>query len=119
MIKYFLLLFFTCISIIGNSQKKASLKNDLDINKDLSDSALLDLVQKQTFKYFWEGAEPTSGLARERFHADDIYPENDKSYEEIEDLTGFNYNQVKSYIQNGKRNMKIYLSRILKDNQHE
>ena len=34
--------------------------------KTLSDSALLDLVQRQTFKYFWEFAHPVSGLARER-----------------------------------------------------
>jgi hypothetical protein len=33
---------------------------------DLSDSALLDLVQKQTFRYFWDFAHPVSGLARER-----------------------------------------------------
>lgn len=45
----------------------------------LSDSQLLDIVQKQTFEYFWDGAEPVSGLARERFHADNIYPDNDKS----------------------------------------
>lgn len=44
----------------------------------LTDSALLDEVQYQTFNYFWEGAEPTSGMARERFHTDDVYPENDK-----------------------------------------
>jgi hypothetical protein len=34
--------------------------------KDLSDSALLDLVQKQTFRYFWDFAHPISGMARER-----------------------------------------------------
>ena len=34
--------------------------------KDLSDSALLDLVQKQTFRYFWDFAHPVSGMARER-----------------------------------------------------
>lgn len=45
----------------------------------LSDEALLDLVQKQTFNYFWEGAEPVSGLARERLHMDDIYPHHDKN----------------------------------------
>ena len=44
----------------------------------LSDSALLDLVQKETIKYFTEGAEPVSGMARERIHTDNIYPENDK-----------------------------------------
>jgi len=33
----------------------------------LSDSALLTLVQQQTFKYFWDLGDPTSGLARERY----------------------------------------------------
>jgi hypothetical protein len=32
----------------------------------LSDERLLDLVQRQTFLYFWDGAQPTSGLARDR-----------------------------------------------------
>ena len=32
----------------------------------LSDEALLDLVQRQTFLYFWDGAQPVSGLARDR-----------------------------------------------------
>lgn len=35
-------------------------------------------VQRTTFQYFWEGAEPNSGLARERFHVDGQYPQNDK-----------------------------------------
>jgi RNA polymerase sigma factor (sigma-70 family) len=38
----------------------------------------------------------------------------EKSYEEIERETGFSYNQVKSHIQNGKRNLKIYLSRFIR-----
>jgi RNA polymerase sigma factor (sigma-70 family) len=38
----------------------------------------------------------------------------EKSYDEIQQITGFNYNQVKSHIQNGKRNLKIYLSKFLK-----
>lgn len=32
----------------------------------ISDDELLTLVQKQTFKYFWDLAEPSSGMARER-----------------------------------------------------
>ncbi len=43
-----------------------------------SDQAIFDEVQKATFRYFWDGAEPTSGLARERFHVDGEYPQNDK-----------------------------------------
>ncbi|HYK47278.1 MAG TPA: glucoamylase family protein, partial [Parafilimonas sp.] len=44
----------------------------------LSDSALLDTVEKQTFKYFWDGAEPNSGMGCERVHVDNHYPENDQ-----------------------------------------
>ena len=32
----------------------------------LSDEQLLDLVQRQTFLFFWDGAQPASGLARDR-----------------------------------------------------
>ena len=32
----------------------------------ISDEDLLTLVQQQTFKYFWDFAEPVSGMARER-----------------------------------------------------
>ena len=46
---------------------------------DLSESALLDTIQYQTFNYFWDGAEPNSGLARERLHMDDAYPTSPKN----------------------------------------
>lgn len=32
----------------------------------ITDEELLTKVQRQTFRYFWEGAEPESGMARER-----------------------------------------------------
>jgi hypothetical protein len=35
----------------------------------ISDNALLDLIQQQTFKYFWDYGHPVSGLARERSNA--------------------------------------------------
>ena len=44
-----------------------------------SDEALLTRVQRETFQYFWENAEPVSGLAPERTHMDNIYPLNDKN----------------------------------------
>jgi hypothetical protein len=34
------------------------------------DAALLEAVQRQTFRYFWEFAHPVSGLARERSNGD-------------------------------------------------
>jgi hypothetical protein len=38
----------------------------------ISDEALLNLVQRQTFKYFWDFAHPVSGLARERNTSGDV-----------------------------------------------
>jgi hypothetical protein len=38
----------------------------------ISDNALMDLVQQQTFKYFWDFGHPVSGLARERNTSGDI-----------------------------------------------
>jgi RNA polymerase sigma-70 factor (ECF subfamily) len=37
-----------------------------------------------------------------------------KSYQEITDITGFNLSQVKSYIQNGKRNLKLIVEKKMK-----
>ena len=54
---YLLLGFSQCTNITAKQAKN-----------QLSDEALLDTVQHRTFRYFWEGAEPNSGLARERIH---------------------------------------------------
>ncbi len=43
-----------------------------------NDSTLLDYIQKVCLNYMWDGAEPTSGMARERIHLDGIYPDNDQ-----------------------------------------
>lgn len=40
--------------------------DDTDKFPRISDDELLTLVQKQTFKYFWDFAHPVSGMARER-----------------------------------------------------
>jgi RNA polymerase sigma-70 factor (ECF subfamily) len=37
----------------------------------------------------------------------------DKCYKEISEITGYDTHKVKSYIQNGKRNLKIYLEKFL------
>ncbi len=38
----------------------------------ISDNALLDKIQQQTFKYFWDFGHPTSGMARERNTSADL-----------------------------------------------
>ncbi|RYY53166.1 MAG: beta-glucosidase [Chitinophagaceae bacterium] len=62
-----LLLVSLLLSVAAEAQKKKdNLFDPAKRPKDLSDSALLDLVQKQTFRYFWDFAHPVSGMARER-----------------------------------------------------
>src|SRR5215467_9067219 len=70
------IIYITCISP-NNRHKEGQAVST--ISKPISDSSLLDTVEKQTFEYFWDGAEPNSGMGRERFHVDNDYPEHDKN----------------------------------------
>jgi hypothetical protein len=59
-----------------------SVKSTIELNSNsiaIADTSLFRIVQQQTFQYFWDGAEPISGLARERIHTDNNYPQNDKN----------------------------------------
>lgn len=42
------------------------------------DDSIYTRVQRASFQYFWDGAEPNSGMARERVHMDNVYPDNDR-----------------------------------------
>ncbi|MDQ0970003.1 hypothetical protein QFZ20_005406 [Flavobacterium sp. W4I14] len=86
---------------------------DLTIKKNLTDIELLDLVQKQTFQYFWDGAEPKSGAGRERFHVDNLYPENDKNTVAT-GATGFGLMAILSGIDRGYVTKKEGLDRLNK-----
>ena len=60
------LLLLSSYFLLAQKSNETSSFNPANRPKNLSDSALLDLVQKQTFRYFWDFAHPVSGLARER-----------------------------------------------------
>ena len=60
------ILFCLCSSSIAQKIQKHVPLTKVDRPTNLSDSALLDIVQKQTFNYFWDFAHPVSGMARER-----------------------------------------------------
>src|SRR5579859_2239722 len=52
--------------LAGDTPKFITSIDSTDKSPRISDSALLDLVQKQTLSYFWDFGHPVSGLARER-----------------------------------------------------
>ena len=65
------------VLFLFNCNNKIVNKNTEMLNSEKgkwSDDELLTRIQKETFNYFWEGAEPNSGLARERLHMDNVYP---------------------------------------------
>jgi len=74
--KQFIILLSLCVftlisigSIAQQSRKKSSAKtgfNAAERPKNLTDDELLELVQKQTFRYFWDFAHQVSFMARER-----------------------------------------------------
>lgn len=58
---------FLCLFLLHTVQaQKPPVFNPAKRPMQLSDTALLDLVQRQTFRYFWDFAHPVSGMARER-----------------------------------------------------
>ncbi|WP_413670204.1 RNA polymerase sigma factor [Mucilaginibacter sp. Mucisp86] len=52
-----------------------------------------------------------AGLTSGQKQSIDLFYLKEKCYKEIADITGYTLNEVKSYIQNGKRNLKICLER--------
>ena len=70
---------FLCCLSFSIQNGIASLPATNDGRNPISDDSLLTLIEYRTFQYFWEGAEPVSGMACERKHMDGVYPEKDQS----------------------------------------
>lgn len=60
----------------------------------ISDSALLTLIQQQTFKYFWEFGHPVSGMARERNTSGDVCTTGGTGFGIMSMLTAINRNFI-------------------------
>ncbi len=79
LLSIFLLLFISLNSFNCKGPKRPNQELTKSGFEKISKDSLLTLVQYRTFQYFWEGAEPVSGMARERYHIDGIYPQNDRN----------------------------------------
>ena len=60
----------------------------------VSDSALLTIIQKQTFKYFWDFGHPVSGMARERNTSGDVVTTGGTGFGVMSILVGINRNFI-------------------------
>lgn len=73
-----LLSIFSCKNNTKNKENsELALANNTKV--ELTENQLLDTIQYQTFNYFWDGAEPNSGMARERIHLDENYSSSPKN----------------------------------------
>lgn len=50
-------------------------------------------------------------LGHEQKHCVQLFYLQQRCYQEITDMTGYDFNKVKSFIQNGKRNLKMCMER--------
>lgn len=68
MVKYFCIIMITSVFLACENEEVQNIPTE--VIENLSDDELLDIVQQQTFKYFWDFAGTSSGLAKERSQAD-------------------------------------------------
>jgi RNA polymerase sigma-70 factor (ECF subfamily) len=70
------------------------------------------LEKDKTLSFIEEGLHQ---LNAEQQHCVTLFYLQKKSYQEIAEITGFNLLQVKSFIQNGKRNLKLIVEKKMKN----
>jgi DNA-directed RNA polymerase specialized sigma24 family protein len=93
---------------------KTVLKNQQELKKDQKPDmeSAFDLHLNPVLEKEQELTKLESGIKQlnegQRICVDLFYIK-EKSYREIVDLTGYTLNDVKSYIQNGKRNLKFFM----------
>lgn len=75
---------------VGISIKFNTGIDSTDKFEQISDEELLTLVQRQTFKYFWDFAHPVSGLSRERNTSGDVVTSGGSGFGIMAILAGIN-----------------------------
>ena len=92
------------ITVEMNDRLSAKAGEETDHDKMLQNDHALELME-----------ESLKELNAEQQQCVTLFYLQKKSYQEISDATGYSMLQVKSYIQNGKRNLKILIENKLQD----
>ncbi len=104
-----------CLAILDKAQRQRQ-KNELykeeqeivesEFEPTLPDEQRPEEMQVQYLH------EAISQLKEEQKYCIELFYLQKKSYQEVAEVTGFSMKQVKSYIQNGKRNLKNHLTEM-------
>ncbi len=91
------------------SKKKTILKYETgDVVENPEENHQEMALEKEfVLQHLHEGIQELKGEQRVCI---ELFYLKDKSYNEVSEATGYTLNEVKSFIQNGKRNLKIFIS---------
>src|SRR5574343_268433 len=98
-------------------KKQSQLKKDIELQENavlfMDSSSESHLNSKQEQESTISHLETAlNGLSKEQKQCIVLFYYKNKSYNEIVDITGYNANEVKSFIQNGKRNLKNKITEL-------
>lgn len=99
-----------CLVKIRNNKHMADVKEideEVTLAEDAKEKELI--VEKEIRLNLLD--ESMKELNEDQRRCVELFYLESKSYKEIENITGFNAMQVKSFIQNGKRNLKLLLEK--------
>ncbi len=100
-----------CFMILRSNHHDTKLFDEFPESTMEYEDNLHPMIEKENLLTKME--EALEDLNEEQKRCINLFYLEKKTYTEIMQLTGFNFMQVKSYIQNGKRNLKMKLSEKL------
>jgi RNA polymerase sigma factor (sigma-70 family) len=101
-----------CLQILRNTQNHISIENIYDGDMEIAPQQTLDSEynteqQLQLMEKAIDELEAGQKQCLKMFYLDKM------TYAQIEKQTGYSYNEVKSFIQNGKRNLKMKMLKLM------
>lgn len=103
-----------CLMIIRSKQSKLKKEIDMQIHADYfmeTESTLHPNKELEKEIQYNLLEKAIDELSADQKKCIELFYLKEKSYNEIVELTGYSINEVKSFIQNGKRNLKIKLEK--------
>ena len=100
-----------CLKMIRHSQREQKAEttfSDTFVELEEEDALLVATLKEQEIGLLEEGL---AQLSKEQRLCVELFYLKGKRYKDIVEQTGYEQKKVKSYIQNGKRNLKIYLEK--------
>ena len=107
-----------CLMILR--KKNLVLVDDEVLNNENSNHNFMEFSTTEHLTDDWDLEQNLTNLERcletlnlEQKQAVELFFMQEKTYQEVSQLTGFEVSKVKSYLQNGKRNLKICIERVI------